>query len=168
MPPIRSKTTAIGIARHFEELAATHNAKLTTIAGTTLRVAEKKAKALFGNEERLIPLKDSTLREKARLNFPTPYPLIRTGELLESVRIEMEESPGLVLGAVGSDLMKMVWHERGDGHMPARPVLAMGAIDALPVVAAIVRVGMMTLARNNPDLPRLFSILAMLENAVGK
>jgi hypothetical protein len=63
--------------------------------------------------------------------------------------------------------MKMVWHERGDGHMPARPVLAMGAIDALPVVAAIVRVGMMTLARNNPDLPRLFSILAMLESAAG-
>ena len=65
------------------------------------------------------PLADSTEAEKARLGYPADAPLLRTGELRDSISSEVK---GLE-AVVGSSDDVMVYHELGTDRMPPRPVL---------------------------------------------
>jgi HK97 gp10 family phage protein len=64
-------------------------------------------------------LADSTEAEKARLGYEPNAPLLRTGEMRESIGYQVE---GLE-AAIGSTDPKMVFHEFGTVKMPPRPVL---------------------------------------------
>lgn len=65
------------------------------------------------------PLAESTEDEKARLGFDAGAPLLRTGELRDSIS---HETHGLE-AVIGSTDERMVFHEFGTSKMPARPVL---------------------------------------------
>lgn len=69
------------------------------------------------------PLADSTQDERVRLGFTADDPLLRTGELQESIE---KERQGLE-GVVGSKSDVMVFHEFGTSKMPPRPVLGPAA-----------------------------------------
>lgn len=69
------------------------------------------------------PLADSTEREKERLGYPLDAPLLRDGEMRESID---GEAMGLK-GIVGSKDEKMMYHELGTERMPPRPVLGPAA-----------------------------------------
>ena len=64
-------------------------------------------------------LAESTETEKARLGYPLEAPLLRTGDMKDSISHEV----GMLEAVVGSTDDKMVYHEFGTSRMPPRPVL---------------------------------------------
>lgn len=80
---------------------------------------EKKAKKKIGHLQiGWDKLADSTEAEKVRQGHPANAPLLRTGELRESISHEVE---GHTV-TVGSTDEVMVYHEFGTHKMPPRPV----------------------------------------------
>ena len=77
-----------------------------------------------GQFEAWAQLADSTEFEKARLGYPVDAPLLRTGELRESISHEID---GLE-AVVGSTSDVMVYQELGDVHLPPRAVLGPAAV----------------------------------------
>jgi hypothetical protein len=89
------------------------------------KIVQKKAKAAIGkNHEMWPPLAEATIADKQKHGFPTPKPLLRTGELRDSIQYQVH---GLE-GAVGSDLDKAVWQELGTSRIPPRSFLVSSAI----------------------------------------
>lgn len=69
-------------------------------------------------------LADSTETEKARLGYEPDAPLLRTGDLRDSITHQVEGFEA----AIGSEDQVMVYHEFGTTKMPPRPVLGPAAI----------------------------------------
>jgi hypothetical protein len=91
------------------------------------QIVQKKAKAAIGrNHEEWAPLAPSTIADKAQHGFPTPKPLLRTGELRDSIQYQVH---GLE-GAVGSDLDIAVYQELGTSRIPPRSFLVSSAISS--------------------------------------
>jgi hypothetical protein len=95
-----------------------------------LIVIEKTAKSEIGVYQESVgpfpawaPLADSTEEEKARLGYPTDAPLLRTGDMRESITHERD---GLE-GVVGSDSDILVYQELGTEKIPPRPVMGPAA-----------------------------------------
>jgi HK97 gp10 family phage protein len=89
------------------------------------QIVQKKAKSAIGKEHEMwAPLAESTIADKAHHGFPTPKPLLRTGQLRDSIQYTVN---GLE-GAVGSDSPIAVWQELGTSHIPPRSFLAGAAI----------------------------------------
>lgn len=91
---------------------------------------ERTAKAEFGTYQPETgphpawpQLADSTQEERVRLGFSANDPLLRTGELRETLGHEVD---GLE-AVIGSTDEKMVFHEFGTSRMPSRPVLGPAA-----------------------------------------
>jgi hypothetical protein len=91
------------------------------------KIVQKKAKAAIGkNHEMWPPLAASTIADKQRHGFKTPAPLLRTGELRDSIEYTVH---GLE-GAVGSDDPVAVYQELGTSRIPARSFLVSSAISS--------------------------------------
>jgi hypothetical protein len=89
------------------------------------QIVQKRAKAAIGQEHELwAPLAASTIADKASHGFPTPKPLLRTGELRESIEYTVHGNEGWV----GSNLDIAVWQELGTKHIPPRSFLVSSAI----------------------------------------
>jgi HK97 gp10 family phage protein len=89
------------------------------------KIVQKQAKAAIGKEHEEWPsLAEATITDKARHGFPTPKPLLRTGELRDSIQYTVR---GLE-GAVGSDLARAFYQEMGTSRMPPRSFLRSSAI----------------------------------------
>lgn len=131
-----TKFTPQGLARHFETLAATADAKILASERAIGDVVLEHARAIFGDEHLLAPLEPSTVEAKARRGAEDPNaPLIDTGALRDSLYVEVEGP----LVAIGSDDPRMIYHELGTRKMPARPVLQLAVVEAEHDVRAIVR-----------------------------
>jgi HK97 gp10 family phage protein len=108
-------------AAHFAHLAhdwpkATH-AALEVAA----QIVEAKAKAAIGTYKYGWPqLADSTQEDRAHKGFPANEPLLRTGELRDSIQHSSNEKEA----HIGSNLDRAVWMELGTSRMPPRPFLA--------------------------------------------
>ncbi|WP_354258151.1 hypothetical protein [Bradyrhizobium sp. F1.13.3] len=90
-------------------------------------IVEKKAKGAIGKDHELwAPLAPSTISDKQAHGFPTPKPLLRTGELRDSI----EHTVSGLEGAVGSNLDRALWLEMGTSKMPPRSFLRSSAISA--------------------------------------
>ena len=72
-------------------------------------------------------LADSTKEDRLRKGFTENDPLLRSGDLRESIHHEAEDWEG----TVGSDSDVMVWQEFGTSKMPPRPVLGIALYDNL-------------------------------------
>jgi hypothetical protein len=89
------------------------------------KIVQKKAKAAIGKEHEMWPpLAESTIADKQHHGFPTPKPLLRTGEMRDSIQYTVH---GLQ-GAVGSDSPVAVAQELGTSHIPPRSFLVSSAI----------------------------------------
>lgn len=69
------------------------------------------------------PLADSTEEEKSRLGYATNAPLLRTGEMRDSIKHEVDGLDAII----GSEDDKLVWQEFGTERIPPRPVLGPAA-----------------------------------------
>lgn len=91
-----------------------------------VKMVEHDAKAVIGTYERgWPPLKEATQAQRVRLGFTPNDPLLRAGELRDSISSEVE--PGH--GVVGSDSMIAVYQELGTSRgIPPRSFLLSTAI----------------------------------------
>jgi hypothetical protein len=89
------------------------------------KIIQKQAKSAIGREHEEWPaLAPATIADKAHHGFPVPKPLLRTGELRDSIQYQVH---GLE-GAVGSDLDIAVYQELGTSRIPPRSFLVSSAI----------------------------------------
>ena len=89
------------------------------------QIVQKKAQSAIGREHEMWPdLAASTIADKAAHGYPTPKPLLRTGEMRDSIEYTVH---GLE-GAVGSNLDRAVWQELGTSRIPPRSFLVSSAI----------------------------------------
>jgi hypothetical protein len=77
------------------------------------------------------PLAESTIRDKARKGFEVPAPLLRTGDMRESLAVQVEPTPLGVEMAVGSDNPIALYQEMGTPTIPPRPFLAPSLVASL-------------------------------------
>ncbi len=94
------------------------------------KIVQARAKGLIGHEQpEWPPLDESTIAEKQRLGYPVPAPLLRTGEMRDSIQWEAPEHDGDdTVGWVGSNNEKAVYHELGTSRIPPRPFLLLAAL----------------------------------------
>lgn len=104
------------------------------------RVIERDAKRQIGHYQDEVggfpawaELADSTEEEKARLGFPLGAPLLRTGELRDSIEHEVS---GLE-GVVGSKSDIAAYQEFGTATIPARPFIGSAAFKSRAAVERI-------------------------------
>ena len=91
------------------------------------KIVQARAKSAIGRDHELwAPLATSTIADKQAHGFPTPKPLLRTGELRDSIEYTVH---GLE-GAVGSDLDIAVYQELGTSRIPPRSFLVSSAISS--------------------------------------
>jgi hypothetical protein len=105
------------------------------------RLLQSRAKAKFGEYQpeagpfiAWAELAESTKAERVRLGFPENEPLLRRGDLRESIECHVELSEA----QVGSNDDVMVWQELGTAHIPPRSVLGLTAVESAEKVAKIV------------------------------
>lgn len=91
------------------------------------KIVQKKAKAAIGKDHEMwAPLAESTIADKQAHGFPTPKPLLRTGQLRDSIEYVVHGTEG----AVGSDLDIAFWQELGTSRIPPRSFLVSSAISS--------------------------------------
>ena len=90
-------------------------------------IVEKKANSAIGKEHELwAPLAPSTIADKQAHGYATPKPLLRTGELRESIgHIAIGNE-----GCVGSNSPIAFYQELGTKHIPPRSFLVSSAISS--------------------------------------
>ena len=89
------------------------------------QIVEKKAKNSIGKQHDIWPpLAPSTVHDKEAHGFPVPKPLLRTGELRDSIEHTMIDSHH---GEVGTNDPRGPWFEFGTSRMPPRPFLVPAA-----------------------------------------
>ena len=77
------------------------------------------------------PLAESTLKDKASKGFPVPSPLLRTGDMADSIKRELD--PVDLSVTIGSSKKTALWQEIGTSRIPPRPFLALGMKNAIPL-----------------------------------
>lgn len=123
-------------ANHLLKMAAiAQPVKTVIVDGITDGIAER-AKAMIGQYQpaygefpEWAPLADSTEAEKARLGYPADAPLLRKGELRDSIEKRVEGSEG----EVGSTSEIAAYQEFGTEHIPPRPFIGPAALMSVEV-----------------------------------
>jgi hypothetical protein len=124
------------------------------------QIVQKKAKAAIGKDHEMWPqLAESTIADKQRHGFPTPKPLLRTGELRDSIQYTVH---GLE-GCVGSDSPIAVYQELGTSRIPPRSFLVSSAIsseDKIHRMAAATTIAALSgYGRNARDVREMLHLL---------
>lgn len=81
------------------------------------------------------PLAESTLATKEKLGYAVPEPLLREGELRDSIEKYVDPFDHTLF--VGSPEKKALWHEIGTVKMPPRPFLRTAMMLSEPVAERI-------------------------------
>lgn len=121
-------------ALHLGVIAASNTIKTHEELKVVTKLLEKRIKDRFGNYIRedvgqfsaWPELANSTKAERVRLGYTPNDPLLRSGELRDSIKSEVR---GLE-AVIGSDSDIMVWQELGTSRIPARSVLGAEAYRA--------------------------------------
>lgn len=81
-------------------------------------------------------LAESTITEKSDKGFPVPSPLLRTGELRESIswRVVKEDANSIVVELSAADPAE--FHEFGTVNMPPRPFLGPSIYEAVEEISS--------------------------------
>jgi hypothetical protein len=124
------------------------------------KIVQAKAKAAIGKEHEMWPpLAESTIADKQHHGFPTPKPLLRTGELRDSIEYQVHGNEG----AVGSDSPIAVYQELGTSRIPPRSFLVSSAIaseDRIHRMAAAATIGALSgHGRNAHDVMEILHLL---------
>ena len=115
-----------GLAAYLASLPTQHAHALQEGLEQCAASIEKTAKDEFGHYQDAAgpfnawdPLAESTKADRLSKGFSEDEPLLRTGEMRDSITHEVD---GLE-AVVGAKDQKMVWHEFGTNRIPPRPVL---------------------------------------------
>ena len=115
------------LAMHVLERRVTMHVTLAEGLTKVVEKIEETARSEFGEYQPAVDgfpawaeLADSTKDERSRLGYPEDEPLLREGDLRDSIGHAVDEVA--LEGGVGSADPKMVFHEFGTSKMPARPV----------------------------------------------
>ena len=123
--------TPLEAAQIIQDASASIHERLGAVVQTVIEVAADRTRLAIGHQqEGFAPLAASTIAEKAKLGFGPPdySPLYRTGGYRASIETARED----LTGFSGSSWEGAAWQEFGTAKIPARPVIALGMIDALP------------------------------------
>jgi HK97 gp10 family phage protein len=131
------------------------------------KIVQARAKKTIGtNQEMWAPLAASTIADKQKHGFKTPAPLLRTGELRDSIEYTVD---GLE-GEVGSNLDKALFLEMGTSRMPPRSFLRSAAIsseDKIHRMAAAATISALSgYGRNAHDIREMLHMLHRAGHAV--
>jgi len=101
---------------------------------------EEVAKGEFGEYQQSAgefeawqPLADSTMDDRLRKGFTPDDPLLRTGDVRDSIEHQVE---GLQ-AEIGSNSEKLMWLELGTEKMPPRSTLGIAAVRSEPKILSI-------------------------------
>lgn len=126
---------------HLVQLAAAEALALHRGLDKAAVLIENSAKAEIGMYQPAVgpfpewaPLADSTEEEKARLGYPLDAPLLRTGDLRESIQHETVAFEAII----GSTSPIMAYQEFGTEKIPPRPVIGPAAFMNQEEIQAIV------------------------------
>jgi HK97 gp10 family phage protein len=115
------------LAQIPEMIALEVQAALAVVAN---KIAED-AKAMIGNEQAdWPPLADSTIQDKERKGFEVPKPLLRTGEMRDSIQVHVEGNTAVI----GTNNEYAVYQEGGTDKIPPRPFLSKSAVHNMDVI----------------------------------
>jgi hypothetical protein len=90
-------------------------------------LSRRRQRPRSGKEHELwAPLAESTIRDKAAHGYKTPAPLLRTGEMRDSIEYVVHGNEG----CVGSKSDIAVYQELGTSRIPPRSFLASAAISS--------------------------------------
>jgi HK97 gp10 family phage protein len=122
--------TPLGFAEKLVKLVVAEEFALHEGLKVVAKGIEKTAKKEIGHYQSAVgefpawaQLAESTEREKERLGYNRNEPLLRTGDLRDSIQHEVEGFEAVI----GSKSQVMVYHEFGTVKMPARPVIGPAA-----------------------------------------
>lgn len=108
---------------------------------------ENTAKSEFGTYQEEVgafpgwpELAEATKDDRVRQGFSENEPLLRTGELRDSIEHQVE---GLE-AVIGSPDERMAWHEFGTAKMPARPVLGPAVVRNKSAIEKLVGAALVT------------------------
>lgn len=131
-------------ARHLERVVKNHQKYELKAAKFIGKVIVKQAKDSIGHlQEGAGPfstwpeLADSTKADKERLGFvfnEQYNPLLRTGELRDSIKSTVTQLGKYTKVRVGSTSEIMVYQELGTAHIPPRSVLGLTMYKSMPVI----------------------------------
>lgn len=152
--------TLLGFIAHLEAVGRDEVASRPFIVEEACKIVQKRAKAAIGkNHEMWPPLAESTIADKQAHGFATPKPLLRTGELRDSIQYTVHGNEG----AVGSDLDRALWLETGTSRMPPRSFLVSSAIsseDKIRRMAAATTIAALSgLGHNARDVREMLHLL---------
>ena len=147
------------LALHFASLPAQQVIELQHGLEVCARKIEKTAKDEIGHYQDAAgpfpawaELADSTEQDKAAHGYPVDAPLLRSGEMRDTITHEVH---GLE-AVIGSTDPKMVYHEFGTSKMPPRPVMGPAAFRnkdfVLKVIGKAVMSGLVGGERIHPSL----------------
>ena len=119
---------------------ATHAAEQRALEQAA-RLVERRAKAKIGEYQDAAPpfaawasLADSTVADRERQGYPGDEPLLRTGQLRDSIGHMVRDG----VAYVGSDSDIAVYQELGTVHIPPRSFLGGAAAESTDEVQEIV------------------------------
>ena len=117
------------LALFFEGKAAHARHGLLEVTHHLMKEVAKDAKSLIGHElDRWPPLAESTIAEKQRLGYVGQVsgtdPLLRTGDMRETIKAHAELTASGAEGVVGSGSKIALYQEVGTHRIPPRPFLA--------------------------------------------
>jgi hypothetical protein len=102
-------------------------------------VVEKTAKLELGHyQPGWAPLAESTIADKVAKGFPVPSPLLRTGEMQQSIKHEVNPFAAFAMTVtIGSDDKRAFFQEMGTSRIPPRPFIAPAMLRSLPIAERI-------------------------------
>lgn len=132
--------TTFGAAAMFLEAVALEVKDQHKALERAARVVEKEAKSLIGEYQPQAgpfapwaELADATKDDRVRQGFEENEPLLRTGEMRDSIHHVVDYESAVI----GSDDEKAEWQELGTNRIPPRSFLGGAAVNKADVVANI-------------------------------
>jgi hypothetical protein len=141
---------------HFAKLQVDALAEVQSGLRKAAKVVENEAKRSIGEYQEAIgpfpawePLSDATEAEKARKGYPVDAPLLRTGEMRDSIEHELD---GLE-AVIGSMDDKLLYQELGTAAIPPRPVLGPAVLRKMDTVQRVLGTALMSGLISGDRLP---------------
>lgn len=137
-----SSFTSLGaFGLHLASLHTKEQKSLERGLETAAKAVEESAKSQFGTYQKAAgpfpawpALAESTQKDRAEHGFSPNEPLLRTGELRDSISHQVQ---GLT-AAVGSTSEVMVYQELGTPTIPPRPVMGPAAVRRKKLIKKII------------------------------